>query len=187
MKKNIIFILILLVSIKLKAQLIKNRSIDTSIGYGVSFPHDDVNITGSGLYLQGEYAVALASWIDIRPYAGLILTKAGKFDENYMGPAFKTITNAFLIGGKTRIIAPIPWVAPYIEIGIGASIGSFETYTPYTELKNSGVIFHMPWSIGLELGPQRNFDIAFSYYEHPSMKQFSGALAVGYSFPLSTK
>lgn len=184
MKKNALIILILLASAQMTAQFIKNRSIDASIGYGATFPYDDVDINGSGLYLQGEYALTLASWIDIRPYAGLILTKAGKFNDNYVGPDFKTTSNAFLIGGKTRIIAPIPWVAPYLEIGIGASIGSFETFTPYTDLKKSGLIVHMPWSIGLELGPKRNFDIAFTYYEHHTMDQFSGALAIGYSFPL---
>ncbi len=182
MKKTCTIILIILASTQVKAQLIKEKSIDISIGYGLSAPYDDVDITGSGFYLQGEYVLTIAKWIDIRPYAGLILTKAEDNEQN--SPEYKSTANAFLIGGKVRITAPIPWVAPYLESGIGASIGSFETFTPFTNIKDSGLIFHIPVSIGLELGPKRNFDIAFTYYFHNSVEQFAGAAAFGISIPL---
>ncbi len=182
MRKVIVIILIILVSTQVKAQLIKEKSIDASIGYGISAPYDDVDITGSGFYLHGEYVLTLAKRIDIRPYAGLILTKTDNNEQN--APEYKSTANAFLIGGKTRITAPIPWVAPYIEFGIGVSIGSFETVTPFTNIDDSGLFMHIPFSIGLELGPKHNFDIAFTYYFHNSVEQFAGAAAFGISFPL---
>ena len=184
MKKTIAIILIILVSSQVKAQLIKEKSIDASIGYGLSAPYDDVDIIGTGFYAQGEYVLTLAKWIDIRPYAGLILTKANDDDNEQDEPEYKSTANAFLIGGKTRIRGPIPWVAPYLEIGIGASIGSFETFTPFTNIDDSGLFLHIPFSLGLELGPKHNFDIAFTYYFHNSLEQFSGAAAFGFSFPL---
>lgn len=182
MKKILVLILIILASAQVKAQLIKEKAIDALIGYGLSAPYDDVDITGSGFYVQGEYVLTLAKWIDIRPYAGLILTKTDDNKQN--SPEYKSTANAFLIGGKTRITAPIPWVAPYIEFGIGASIGSFETFTPFRNIDESGLFMHIPFSIGLELGPKHNFDIAFTYYFHNSVEQFAGAAAFGISFPL---
>lgn len=183
MRKTITIILIILASTQVKAQLIKEKSIDVSIGYGLSAPYDDVDITGSGFYLQGEYVLGLVKWIDIRPYAGLILTKTDDNEQN--ASEYESTANAFLIGVKTRITAPIPWIAPYIEFGIGASIGSFETVTPYTNIDNRGLIMHIPFSIGLELGPKHNFDIAFTYYFHNSVEQFAGAAAIGISIPLN--
>ena len=43
---------------------------------------------------------------------------------------------------------------------------------------------HVPFSIGLALGRNHNFDVGFTYYIHDAAKQFNGAFAVGYSFPL---
>lgn len=185
MKKIITLIFIVLVSYQVKAQEIIEKSIDLSIGYGLSAPYDDVDVLGSGFYLQGEYVLTLAKWIDLRPYAGLILAKTKSDDNGQNEPDYKSNTSAFLIGGKARITAPIPWVAPYLEAGIGASIGTFETLTPFTDLSTSGLIFHIPVSLGLELGPKQNVGIAFTYYFHPSMKQFAGAAAFGITIPLN--
>lgn len=183
MKKTIVIILTILASTQVKAQFIKDKAIDISIGYGLSAPYDDVDISGSGFYLQGEFVLTLASWIDIRPYAGFVFTKTNDNEQN--APDYKSNTNAFLIGGKTRITAPIPWVAPYVEFGIGASIGSFETVTPFTNINKSGLIMHIPFSIGLELGRKHNFDIAFTYYYQESVRQYTGAVAIGITIPLN--
>ena len=170
------------------AQLLKAKSIDASIGYGLSAPYDeDVDVMGTGFYIQAEYVFEMLSWIDLRPYAGLILT-GSKSDNSITNDIdYKVTSHAFLFGGKTRIKAPIPWVAPYIEVGIGASIGTFETVTPFTNIKKTGLLFHVPFSIGFELGRKHNFDIAFTYYYHNSVEQFSGAAAFGFSFPLDDK
>lgn len=184
MKKTII-IFAILASAQVNAQLIKEESIALSIGYGLSAAYDDIDVVSTGFYLQGEYVLALSKWFDIRPYAGLILTKSNGKDLNDNPTPYKATSKAFLIGGKARITAPIPWVAPYLEGGIGASIGSFETLTPYTDLDKSGLILHIPFSLGLELGPNHNFDIAFTYYFHPEVRQFSGAAAFGISFPIN--
>ncbi|MEO9077033.1 MAG: hypothetical protein ABI263_07040 [Gelidibacter sp.] len=183
MKKTYLLILAILAFSQMKAQLIKEKSIDLSIGRGISTPYDDIEIYGYGFYLQGEYVLTIASWIDIRPYAGVILTKS--IDNKREPSEYRSNARAFLIGGKTRLKAPIPWVAPYIEIGIGASVGSFETITPWTYIEESGLLMHMPLSIGLELGPKHNFDVALTYYFHDSVQQFAGAFAVGFSIPLN--
>lgn len=183
MKKTIILLLAIFATSQISAQFVKEQAIDVAVGYGISAPYDDVDVEGTGFYLQGEYVFTLAKWLDLRPYAGLILTKTK--EENLPNvPDYKSNANAFLIGGKVRVTAPIPWVAPYLESGFGASIGSFETFTAFTNLEESGFVFHIPVSVGLKIGPRQNFDFAFTYYYHPSAEQVAGGIAVGVSFPL---
>lgn len=163
------------------AQPNKGKSFKASIGLGLSAPYDDVDLTGSGFYAQGEYVIGISKWFGIRPYAGVVFTHA---DKNENLPSYKVTSDAFLFGGKARILAPIPYVAPYFEIGVGGSIGSFETYTPFTNIKKNGLLMHIPFTIGLAIGRKHNYEFEFTYYYHPDAEQFSGAAAVGVSFPL---
>lgn len=183
MKKPLLIILVLLASSQIKAQILKEKGIDVSIGFGISAPYDDVDIIGSGFYLQGEYVMTFSDWFDLRPYAGMILTKADD-EEGYLAD-YKSTANAFLFGGKSRLTVPIPWIAPYVEVGVGASLGTFETYIPFTEIEKNGLILHIPFTMGLELGPKHNFDVELTYYFHPDAKQFVGAAAFGFSIPLN--
>ena len=75
---------------------------------------------------------------------------------------------------------PIPYVAPYLELGVGASIGG-TTRTPSTDEK-AVIAYHIPVGIGLSLGEHHNWDIGFAYLFHPSEKRFDGAIALGVSF-----
>ncbi|WP_340066594.1 outer membrane beta-barrel protein [Ascidiimonas aurantiaca] len=180
----VITFLLVLATQKADAQTGKERAIEVSVGYGLTAAYDDVEADGSGLYVQGEYVFGLSRWFQLRPYAGYIITGADEDDTSSNDPDLRATTNAFLVGGKGRVTAPIPWVAPYLEAGIGVSFGSFETSTASIDIEKSGVLLHIPFSIGLELGRKRNFDIAFTYYFHPSAEQFAGAFAFGVSFPI---
>ncbi|MDT0293417.1 hypothetical protein ACFQ3R_12560 [Mesonia ostreae] len=185
--KKIVLLLVLFSTNLSQAQFIKEKSINAMIGYGLSSPHEsEGDISNQGVFLQAEYVMKAASWIDFRPYLGFIYTSSnGKdIDEN---PTYeKAETTAVLLGGKARILAPIPYVAPYIELGIGASIGKFVTYTAFTDIDKTGVFFHVPFSFGLALGRTHNVDLGFTYYFQPSVEQTSGAVAVGLSFPLKS-
>ena len=183
--KNIVFLVIaIFASAQVQAQFIKEKFIDVSIGLGVTAPYQEqVDYYGTGFYVQGEFVLSPAKWIDFRPYAGYISTKMDKDEVGMSG--YQSTAKAILLGGKTRITAPIPWVAPYAEIGIGASIGSFENTTPYTNLEESGIISHIPFSLGLALGPKHNVNLEFTYYFHNSLEQFAGAAAFGLSFPVN--
>lgn len=165
------------------AQTNEEDYIHASIGLGVTASYDESDIVGSGFYAQGEYVMNLLSWFAFRPYAGLIIA-SGKSEDPEL-QEFKVKSNAFLLGAKVRISAPIPYVAPFIESGVGLSAGSFQTYTPYTNLKKNGVLMHIPFSLGLAVGRKHNIEAKFTYYFQPSAEQFSGAAAVGFSFPLN--
>jgi len=185
MKRTLTLLIMILISNLTAAQFIKKKSINAQIGYGLSFPYESFSeISADGFYLQGELVLKAYSWLELKPYAGLIITKSNGKDVNDNPTDEKVESKAFLLGGKARVRAPIPWVAPYIEIGIGASIGKFETLTGFVNIDKSGFIYHIPFSLGLELGKNNNTDIGFTYYFQPSVEQFTAAFAVGFNIPL---
>ncbi|WP_219010262.1 outer membrane beta-barrel protein [Aquimarina litoralis] len=162
----------------------KGTFINASIGLGITTPYDNVDVYGDGIFIQAEYVWAPKRWFSLRPYVGYINTAT---DEDSLSESFinaRASTKAFFLGGKTKLAIPIPWVAPYVELGLGASVGSFETVTPFVNEKESGLTLHVPFSFGLALGRNNNVDVGLSYYFYPLLEQFSGAFAVGVSFPI---
>jgi len=168
----------------LKAQPRKGDFINASVGLGISTSEYEEDGGGIGFYAQGEYVKAITKWFGIRPYAGIIITSPDRETDLEIENNYKVTAKAFSFGGKFRVAAPIPWIAPYIETGLGASIGSFETFTPSTNIKKNGILMHIPFSLGLAVGPKHNVEIAFTYLFTPAAEQFSGAAAFGLSFPL---
>ena len=188
MKKTLIILIIALTSNLAEAQFIKEKSINAQIGYGMSAPNNSVDeVVDGGFFAQGELVLKVKSWIEFRPYAGFILTSSNGEDLNGNPTNEKAESKAFLLGGKARLRAPIPWIAPYVEIGIGTSIGKFETFTAFDNIDKSGIIYHIPFSFGLELGKNNNVDLGFTYYIQESVEQYVGAIAVGITFPLKNK
>ena len=185
-KKKLILLLILLNVNLISAQFIKEKSINAQIGFGLSSPTNSLDeVVDSGFFAQGEFVLKVTSWFELRPYAGILLTSASGEDINGNPTSEKAESNAFLLGGKVRLRAPIRWVAPYVEFGIGASIGKFETLTVFNTINENGIIYHIPFSLGLELGRNNNVDLGLIYYIQPSVEQIGGAVAIGLTFPLS--
>ena len=167
----------------INAQSNNDQFINASIGLGVSIADDESDVIDQGFYIQGEYVYVVSKWIDVRPYLGFITTQ--KDDDEIENPEnHEASITALLVGGKSRVTIPIPYIAPYFEIGVGVSVGSYKTFTEFTNIEESGLQMHIPFSIGLELGKKHNIDLAFSYYFHNNIDQTSGAAAIGLSFPL---
>ncbi|NIK92741.1 porin family protein [Mangrovimonas sp. CR14] len=188
MRRALILLIVVLTSNLTEAQFIKEKSINAQIGYGLSAPNNSVdNIVNDGFFAQGELVLKVTSWFQLRPYVGFIFTNSDGKDLDDNPTDEKAETKAFLLGGKVRLLAPIPWVAPYFEIGIGTSIGKFETFTAFDNIDKGGIIYHIPIAIGLALGKNNNVDVAISYNIQPSVEQYVGAFAIGLTFPLNKK
>jgi len=180
MKNTLLVLAILLASFTSQAQFIKEKSLNVQIGYGLTAPYDTwSNVVDDGFFAQGELVLKAASWVEFRPYAGVIFTNSNANP----GEEFSE-SKALLLGGKARLRAPIPWVAPYIETGIGTSIGAFKTYTYSEDIDKGGIIYHIPLALGLQLGPDHNVEIGLAYYIQPSVEQLAGAFAIGLTIPL---
>ncbi|MFD0797435.1 acyloxyacyl hydrolase [Maribacter chungangensis] len=183
--RNIIIAGVILVSGITQAQFVKEKSINVQIGYGLSIPYNSMDTIGDdGFYAQGELVLKITSWFQLRPYAGVVFTNSNGTTLGGKPTNELAESNAFLLGGKFRLRAPIPYVAPYVELGIGTSVGKFQTKTFFDNVTSKGFIYHIPFSIGLELGKNNNVDIGLTYYAQPQIRQFVGAFAFGLSFPL---
>lgn len=66
-------------------------------------------------------------------------------------------------------------------------MGSFETFIPTFNKKQNGLLMHIPYTLELALGNNNNnnIEIAVTNYVHPSVKQFSSALAFGITIPIN--
>ena len=81
MKKTLILLITILITNITEAQFLKEKSINAQIGYGLSAPNNSVgDIVDDGFFLQGELVLKVASWVELRPYAGLILTNSNGSD-----------------------------------------------------------------------------------------------------------
>lgn len=188
MKKLLILFIILMTSNLAEAQFIKEKSITAQIGYGITFPYNSIDdVASGGFFMQGEYVLKVYSWLDLKPYSGFVITNSdGKDLDNNPTSEFAE-TTAFMFGGKIRLRAPIPYVAPYIEFGFGASLGRFETFTAFTDVNHSGFTYHIPIAFGLELGKNHSVDLGFAYYAQPNVDQVVGVLVLGIAIPLKKK
>lgn len=185
MKSVVALIICILFLSTATAQFIQEQAIGVEIGYGVSSPYNSTTpLVDGGFFAQGELIMKIESWIEIRPYAGVILTNSGGLDLDDNPTEEKATSKAFMMGGKLRLRAPIPYFAPYIEGGIGTSIGSFKTVNRLGIIDKSGIIYHIPLSIGVELGKKSKVDVGLSYFFQPSVEQYAGAAAIGVKFPL---
>lgn len=187
--KNFLFLSVFLaISFNIKAQFIKEKAIKGKIGFGLSVPYSSVDdVASSGLFLQGEYVMVVKSWLQFITYAGFISTNSEGKDFNGNSTFEKAESTAVFLGGKARVRAPIQYFAPYLEFGLGASIGKFETVTTFNNIEKRGLITHVPFSIGVELGKKHLVDLGFTYYYQEAAKQFSGAFAVGIKIPLKNR
>lgn len=183
--RNIFAIVCMLIcSMALQAQQKPGTYIKASIGYGISSPYRDYEIQGTGFYAQGEYIYAVKTWFSLRPYLGVIFTNKSENEFEDTNPEYQVTTSAVMLGGKFRVAAPIPYVAPYLETGLGVGIGSFKNYNPIREFDKSGALFHIPFTLGVALGKNHNIEVEFTYYFYNKAQLVNGAAAIGLTFPL---
>lgn len=185
MKKLLLLGLFLGYSALIQAQFIQEKSISAQIGLGLSAPNNSVDgLVDDGFFAQAELILKVKSWLELRPYAGFISTNSGGEDLDGNPSNEIATTKAFLMGGKARVRGKLGWIAPYIEAGIGTSIGSHRTFTLFDDIDRSGITYHIPLSAGIEFGRNGNFDLGLMYFLQPSVKQYAGAFAIGVTFPL---
>ena len=184
MKKVLTSILVVFAVARVQAQYYWEEVIDVSVGYGLSVPYDELGYFGGGIFAQGEYLFGVNENIDLRAYAGY--TQA-EMKGDLSGPnagRSKSTANAVLFGGKARVRYAYEWVAPFAELGIGGSFGSFETVTPKINVDKKGLFAHIPFSLGVELGHRHMVSVKITSYFHTGVRQFTAAAAVGIRIPI---
>lgn len=170
------------------AQPREDHAIDITGGYGLSFPYDDSDESGNGLIGGAEYGFASSAWAGLRAYGTLIWTWPADRDDacDLLEPPCRVTANALMLGAKGRFAIPIPYVAPFIELGLGATLGSLRTQTQYRQKEIDGISLHIPLTLGFAIGPEHDVDIAMVFYFHPAAKQANGGYSLGLSIPLDS-
>lgn len=157
-------------------------------GLGGSFTsarHDGVGVGGALLL---ERAVAPGHWTAPQLYVGGFLSRADAGSCSNGDEPCAVSSRVAVAGAKVRVLAPIPVVAPFFEVGGGLSIGSVESRVggdnsavPLDEVR-SGIMFHIPVSVGLAFGARRQHDLSFDYFAYPGLDHVAGTISVGVGF-----
>ena len=129
------------------------------LGYGLSSAEKDDGPMGEGFYAEGEYILMLSEWFSPRAYAGTLITFSNA-DPVCRENGIKCAVSAKIgfLGVKGRLTIPIPYIAPFLELGIGTSIGTMTTRTLTVDDGMTGITYHVPFAIGLSLGEDHSFD-----------------------------
>jgi hypothetical protein len=136
-----------------------------------------------GFYGAGEFGVALGEWVSPRLYGGLLMTFPVQ-QGCQLATGCDVSDKIAFVGGKVRFLAPIPYVAPFVELGLGLSAGSLRTLDVGVDKSLAGITYHIPFALGLAVGKEHNIEIALSYLFHPAVSSFAGGIAVGLRLPV---
>jgi hypothetical protein len=161
-------------------------------GLAYTFPRfaaDSQSGYAVGLFLAAEYVRWPGSWFTPRAYYGITVTASGRAfctDTRDLPVAPCDVgTQAAFAGVKVRLMAPIPYVGPFIELGIGGSLGFFHMRIGnVVDREHAGVTPHFPFAVGLALGREHKVDLTFSYLLHPGTEQLWGGVGIGLGVPL---
>jgi hypothetical protein len=99
------------------AQSEKGEFVNLTLGFGISAPNQDYDLQADGFYIKGEYIYNMKSWFSVRPYVAYINTSLDNenSDENLVAAGFDISSNALMVGGKFRLLAPVPYVALFLS------------------------------------------------------------------------
>jgi hypothetical protein len=154
-----------------------------SIGIGFSGADGRHDTTAAnGLYLAAEYWAKLYPWLNLRTYLGALGTGTNQTYCHTTGDC-DVSQDVALVGAKVRLVAPIPWIAPFFEAGLGLSIGVIHATDLDVDRVTEGVAYHVPFGFGLSIGPKHNVDLAFDYMILPGARAVAGGLVAGLTLP----
>jgi hypothetical protein len=132
--------------------------------------------------VAGEYWAEPYSWLQLRGYLGYLGTSTDQEHCQLVGGCDVSEDIGF-VGGKLRLLAPIPFVAPFIELGLGLSFGTIHATDVGVDRTTNGATYDLPFGFGLSLGPKQNVDVGISYLFHLDARAFGGTLSIGLTLP----
>lgn len=160
-------------------------------GTSSAWATSNVEITDSALggAVRADYLLAGPRWATFLLYGGVVLHGSDADACSRSLLSCEISTKAGVLGGKLRLLAPIPYVSPYFEVGAGVSLGAVRSsYGPRRGVPGEGVrsergspaSFHVPFSLGIAFGSTGRYHLALNYYQHPGLDHAAGSLAFGF-------
>jgi len=168
----------------------EGRHFQVSGGLGISFPGYGRDGFGTGAGVSFESVERWTRWASGRLYVGGFLSSPEKNSCSTGVQPCSVSSRIGVAGAKVRLLVPIPYVGPFFELGAGLSAGSIETRIggqggfPAIDESHSGIMFHVPSSVGIAFGAQHQHDISFDYFTHRGPYHVAGTVALGIGFVL---
>lgn len=143
---------------------------------------------GFGPWLGFDVAYGMTSFAGVRAYSAWINAKPTDDEDEHATCARAAVdcevsARGVLLGTAIRLVAPIPWFAPFIEIGVGGSLGRFRTETLTRRIRRTFAV-HSDLGLGVALGPGHNVEIAVRMFTLAPLQQIIGFLGASLSIPL---
>ena len=160
------------------------------LGFGLSMggevrDENDEDPYGRGLYLEVDRVWRSNRAIQPTAYAGAVFTAPFSGSCTHPDDSCNVSASTLFGGGKVRLMLPIPFVGPFLEAGVGMSVGRITTMTGRSDdRQDSGLMLHVPVALGLAMGPDHAYTLVFSYLAYPGKSHVDGAMAVGFDIPL---
>jgi hypothetical protein len=164
-----------------------DRAFAMTGGLAIAFPTRTAtgNAYGAGGMLMGEYVKWPGNWFSPRAYAGVLLAGPSATSCDAGVSPCDVSENLFFLGGKFRLLLPIPYVGPFLELGLGASAGHSAAHVGQSiDVQKNGVFLDVPFALGLALGAEHRFQLSFQYLFHPGHDVAGGAISIGYDFSI---
>jgi hypothetical protein len=164
-----------------------DRALGMTAGLAVAVPTTNGrgNAYGAGGMLMGEYVKWPGNWFSPRAYAGVLLAGPSATSCDVGLSPCDVSEDLVFVGGKFRLLLPIPYVGPFLELGIGASVGHSAAHVGQSiDVEKNGVFLDVPFAFGLALGAQHRFQLSLQYLFHPGHDVAGGALSIGYDFSI---
>lgn len=169
----------------------EGHDVQISGGLAFSYAHDGRlrNGHGRGGAVSLEYIENWTRWVSGRLYGGLFLSGSNRGSCSAGVEPCSVSSQIGVAGGKGRLLIPIPYVAPFLELGAGVSAGSIETrmggrgFRQPLDEDRSGFFFHRQGSLGLAFGARHQHDLSFDFFFHrPWHVAATFALGIGFSW-----
>lgn len=165
------------------AQLRRDGQAVAALGF--AFPGEPHDAYGVGAGMSYDRGIWGPDWAQVRVYGGGFFSRTRAESCARSVEPCTVSSNIGVAGAKLRLLAPIPYVAPYFEFGMGTSLGSVTTRVgaygayPLLDESHSGVLFHVPLAWGFAFGRNYRHKVSLEYFVHPGRKHVTGVLALG--------
>lgn len=166
----------------------RERRFQVSGGPGVSVSENRGDGEGYGAGILIESVSRWTRWFSGRLYAGGFLSSPDRNSCSTGVQPCSVSSQIAVAGAKIRMLVPIPHAGPFLELGAGLSAGSIETrlggigFSPTIEESHSGLMAHVPLSVGIAFGAEHQHDISIDYFIHRGREHVVGILALGMGF-----
>jgi len=153
------------------------------VGVGPSFAFADTSAqasSGTGVQAEATWVRWPDGWFSPRLGAGLAFSGGGRSCDDGLSPC-EVLARYLHATARARLMAPIPWVAPYFEVGLGVAVGQHTARVgQVVDRSGIGAGLAVPFALGLAVGPRHEVEVGIQYLSLPTWRLVGGGFLLGF-------